>query len=64
MRKHKNERKHKHWTDILWDLALLLGLKEEARVFSYESETEEEIDRKRQRERNRSQRERELDMAK
>jgi len=64
MRKRKNERKHKHWTDILWDLALLLGLKTDARVFSYESEIEEEIDRKRRRERNRNQRERELDKAK
>lgn len=62
MREKKNERKRNDLTDILRDLALLLGLKDEARIFSEERRILEEVDRKKRRERSRSQRE--LDKAK
>jgi len=65
LQKGEKERKRKHWIKhVLWELALLLGLKEEARIYSYRSEIEEEIDRKRRLERNKSELEREHDVAK
>lgn len=63
MQKHRGEREHGSWKEILWDLLIMLGLKEEAIKYSYMSEIAEEIERKRRWERNRSQRELELDKA-
>jgi hypothetical protein len=79
VQKHEGEREHGSWKEILWDLLIMLGLKEDAIKYSYIkvllrledeplesshlSEIAEESERKKRRERNRSQRELELDKA-
>lgn len=79
VQKHRGEREHRSWKEILWTLLLMLGFKEDAIKDSYISELLRlkdeplesshlselvgEIERKKRQERNRSQRERELDKA-